>query len=119
MSSADGSAQKKYDTLSARHRAGRTRRVVVNITRATKVPSAWQAGWDRYGSVVLWLIGSMYLIAIVKAVVEPTHVRAWGIGAEDELAAPPSGEQGLSCSMFCSMFPHSRVTRPWRESATG
>lgn len=84
VSEAGRSAHERYATLSARHRAGRRRRIT-NLVIATIVAigaAIWMG--DRYGSLLLWLFGSVYLIAILKAVIEPSHVRAWSIGAEGE-----------------------------------
>jgi len=85
VSKAGGSAQDRYDTLSARFRAGRRRRLITNVLIATVVAiGAVIAIGDRYGSLSLWVIGSVYLVAVLKAVLEPDHVRAWGIGAQGE-----------------------------------
>jgi hypothetical protein len=85
VNTAGRSAQDRYETLSARHRAGRRRRLIRNLAIATVVAIGaviWMG--DRYGSLPLLLVGSVYLIAILKAIIEPDHVRAWGIGAEGE-----------------------------------
>lgn len=85
MSDAGQSAQDRYEALSARHRAGRVRRLMTNVAIATIIAVGaliWLG--DRYGSLSMWVVGAVYLIAVLKAVVEPDHVRAWGIGAEGE-----------------------------------
>jgi hypothetical protein len=85
MSRAGRSAQERYETLAARHRAGRSFRLLTNLGVATIVAVVVIVIYgERQASLVPWLIGLVYLIAILKAVVEPNHLRAWSIGAEGE-----------------------------------
>ncbi len=85
MSSAGRSAQQRYDTLSARYKAGRRGRFIRNVLVATALAiGAVVLLGDQYGPLVPWVIASIYLVAILKSIVEPNHVRAWAIGAEGE-----------------------------------
>jgi hypothetical protein len=85
MSQAGGSAQARYERLSARRREGRTRRLLVNVTIAlilAAVAWAWiaSAGYT-FGP---WVAATIVFIGFARALVEPNHVRAWGIGAVGE-----------------------------------
>lgn len=85
MSTAGRSAQDRYDALSARYRAGRPRRLMAALVIASIAAIVVVVALgDRYGSLPLWLAGVLYVGAILKSVIEPDHVRAWGIGAEGE-----------------------------------
>lgn len=85
MTGAGGSAQEKYNRLAVKHRSGRSRRLVWNLSVATVVAViGWILGRDLYPGLIWWFIGAVLFIGFMKAVVEPNHVRAWGIGAEGE-----------------------------------
>jgi hypothetical protein len=85
MSTAGGSAGSRYEHGRAKHRAGRRRPLAVNLMVATPlavVVFVW-AGAVGY-TFGPWLAVGILLVAFTKAWVEPTHVRAWGIGATGE-----------------------------------
>lgn len=85
MSSAGRSAQQRYDTLSARYKAGRRRRLTASLLVATVIViGAVVLFGERYGSLMPWAVGVIYVLAVLRAIVEPNHVRAWAIGAEGE-----------------------------------
>jgi hypothetical protein len=85
VTTAGGSAQRRYERASARHRAGRSARLVYNIGAALIIAVAvWVAFHQIYPSFFPWILGVIVFIGFAKAVVEPDHVRAWGIGAEGE-----------------------------------
>ena len=79
------SVQRRYEKLAAGHRAGRSRRLIVNLSMAVAIAvGAWIAFHEQYPTFFPWIMGVIVFIGFAKAVVEPDHVRAWGIGAEGE-----------------------------------
>jgi hypothetical protein len=85
MSRAGGSAQARYERLSVRRREARTRRLVVNVAAFAMIGAGFwlfaaSQGYDFGG----WVAVGIVLIGVMKALVEPNHVRVWGIGAEGE-----------------------------------
>lgn len=85
MSRAGGSAQQRYDKLAAKRRAGRSERLIFNLRTAAIIAIAvWIFFHQQYPTYFPWIIGLILLIGFAKAVIEPNHIRAWGIGAEGE-----------------------------------
>lgn len=85
MGGAGGSAQQRYERLSARRRQGRKRRLIVSLTVAAILGAAfWAFAASQSYTFGPWVAGMILLIGFVKAISEPSHVRAWGIGAAGE-----------------------------------
>ena len=87
MGDAGGSAQRRYEKLAADRRAGRSRRLIINLAVASAVAiGAWIAFHEQYPTFFPWITGVILFMGFAKAVVEPDHIRAWGMGAEGERA---------------------------------
>jgi hypothetical protein len=96
------SAQQRYERLSARRREGRNQRLIINLVVAAILGIAfWQFAAAQGYTFGPWVAGMILLIGLAKAVAEPSHVRAWSIGAHGEriteqaLESLPDGHQVL------------------------
>ncbi len=85
MGRAGGSASEKYERLSARHRAGLRQRLIVNLSVAAVLAAAfWIYASSQGMSFGPWVAGMILFAGAAKAIIEPDHIRAWGIGAKGE-----------------------------------
>jgi hypothetical protein len=68
---AGGSAQRRYEKLAADHRAGRSRRLILNLSTAVAIAiAAWIAFHEQYPTFFPWIMGVIVFIGFAKAVVE-------------------------------------------------
>ena len=85
MGRAGGSASEKYERLSARHRAGLRQRLIVNLSVAAVLAAAfWMYASSQGMNIGPWVAGMILFAGAAKAIAEPDHIRAWGIGAKGE-----------------------------------
>ena len=109
MGRAGGSASEKYERLSARHRAGLRQRLIVNLSVAAVLAAAfWIYASNQGMSFGPWVAGMILFAGAAKAIVEPDHIRAWGIGARGRRDHRPRARSLASAPRFSARPSDSR-----------